>query len=235
MTLLHSPAVARWLSRHLLLRVEGVHDRFVLTFDDGPSPTWTPRMLDLLARHGAHATFFLLGKKARRNGALARRIVAEGQEVGLHGDWHFPPQLMPAATFRAELARGTAAIAAAAGAAPRFYRAPFGVLTPGRAALVRALGLVPTLGDVYPDDPARPGAKRIVARSLARLRAGSILMLHDSSATGDADRSQTLEAVGAILVATALRGLHAVAVRDLLQAAPQLPNRFSSQASTSSG
>src|SRR5439155_405613 len=79
-----------WVRRHLLCRVEGVTDRFALTFDDGPSARTTPYVLDLLARHGARATFFVLGRHVRQHPHLVRRAVEEGHEVGLHGHAHLP-------------------------------------------------------------------------------------------------------------------------------------------------
>jgi peptidoglycan/xylan/chitin deacetylase (PgdA/CDA1 family) len=83
---------------------------------------------------------------------------------------------------------------------------------------VRRLGLVPVLGDVYPEDANDPGVGRIVARVLPRLQGGSILILHDASSLPGANRRQTVEALAPILEAAASRGLTAVTVADLLAA-----------------
>lgn len=216
MSWLHARRVQDYARRYLLCRVEGVLDRFALTFDDGPSPRNTPRLLELLAREGARATFFVLGRHVRRAPELLSRVVAEGHEVGLHGDGHWPlPLLHPEESLR-QWRRAEASIQAAAGVTPRFYRPPFGWLHPSQARLVAERGYTPVLGDVYPEDPRRPGVERIVRRVDPRLTAGSILILHDASALGDVDRGQTIDAVQQILTRARARGLHAVTVGELV-------------------
>jgi peptidoglycan/xylan/chitin deacetylase (PgdA/CDA1 family) len=218
-TLLHSARFSGWARGHLLCRVEGVRGRFALTFDDGPSPRTTPAALDLLHRHGARATFFTLAGNVRRSPGVVHRLVAEGHEAAIHGELHWPLPLLPPWTIRAEIVRSAAAVHDAAGVRARFYRPPFGFMMPSQASFVRALGFEPVLGDVYPEDPRRPGVDRIVARVLPRLCDGSILILHDGSPIGDPDRSQTLEALEIILPHAARNGLHAVTVAELLDAA----------------
>ena len=200
----------------VISRVEGVPDRFAITFDDGPSPTWTPGLLDVLAAAGARATFFPLAPNLRRHGALAARAVAGGHELGVHGEWHLPPPFVPWAIVRHEIACGVSAATAIARRAPRLYRPPFGVLRAGQSSRVRALGLLPVLGDIYPRDVERPGVEAIVERVLAALRPGSIVILHDSSGLGDFDRSQSVAAAGRILAGAARMGLAAVTVSELL-------------------
>lgn len=218
MSVLHTRRFSSWARGHLLCRVEGAGDRFAVTFDDGPSPTATRSILDVLERHGARATFFMLGGHVRRRPELARRVVEGGHEAAVHGDLHVPVPLLLAGAIRAQVRRCAASIEEATGVRPRFYRAPFGFMTPGQAALIRGLGFEPVLGDVYPEDPHRPGAGRIAERVLDRLRGGSILILHDGSPVGDggADRSQTVEALGLVLEGASRQGLRGVSVGDLV-------------------
>lgn len=218
MTLLHHPRFAGWARGHLVCRVEGVSDRFALTFDDGPNPAATPAILDLLARHQARATFFTLAPNVRRERSLVRRMVTDGHEVAVHGDLHWPLPLLPPAAIRREVQRSIAAVMAAGAPAPRFYRPPFGFMMPGQAAFVRHLGVEPVLGDVYPEDPQHPGVERIVRRVVNRLTAGSIVILHDGSPLGTADRAQTIAALEPILRHAAGAGLRAVTVGALLAA-----------------
>jgi peptidoglycan/xylan/chitin deacetylase (PgdA/CDA1 family) len=208
--------------------VDDVTDRVALTFDDGPSAAWTPRVLDVLARHAAHATFFTLAHQVDRRPELARRMVAEGHEVALHGDLHWPLPLLTAAMLRREIERSAQAVARAAGVAARHYRPPFGFMLPSQARLAARLGYVSVLGDVYPEDAQRPGTARIVARTLPRLRPGSVLILHDGSPLGEPDRGQTCEALEIILEHMRTSGLRGVSVAELLKASPStvpLPQR----------
>lgn len=206
------------LLQHLLCRVDGVADRFAITFDDGPSPRHTLRVLERLERHGARATFFQLGRRVRRHPELSRRVREAGHEIGLHDDLHLPPRLLPRWLRRRELRACEAALRAAGVAPAWLYRPPFGLMAPAQADETRRWGYEPVLGDVFPRDPERPGTERIVAWTLACLRPGSILILHDGSGWGDFDRSQTIEAADRILAEAAARGLRAVSVGELIAA-----------------
>lgn len=216
MTLLHSRQVSGWARGHLLCNVEGVTDRFALTFDDGPHSRATGAVLDVLARHSARATFFMLGGNIRRFGDLVRRVASEGHEPAVHGNTHWPLPLLLPGGIRAQVSRCAEEIEHATGTRPLYYRPPFGFMSPGQARFVRSLGYEPVLGDVYPEDAHRPGAARIVRRVLPRLRAGSILILHDGSPMEHADRSQTVEALEIILSEAARRGWRGTTVSDLL-------------------
>lgn len=220
MTMLHRARFSSWARGHLLCRVEDVAGRFALTFDDGPSLATTPRLLDVLARHQARATFFLLAPNVRRAPEVARRLAAEGHELALHGSSHWPMALSSPGLIRTEIEKCARAIQDVAGVQARFFRPPFGFMTPRQSALVRLLGYMPVLGDVYPEDPRRPGTERIVSRVMRRLCAGSILILHDGSPLGERDRSQTVDAVSVILEQSSRQGLAAVTVAELLDAPP---------------
>lgn len=220
MNLVHAGWLPRWLGPDVACRAEGVTGRFALTFDDGPSPTNTPRLLDVLARHGARATFFVLEGHARRHPAIVRRAHEAGHEIGVHARDHLPPALMPRALLRRQLEATAAAIHEACGRRPGAYRAPFGMLRRSQARWVKALGFTPVLGDVYPEDPHESDPARIADATLRRLRAGSIVILHDASVLGDGSRAPTIEAVDLILAAAARMGLRSVPARELLEGVP---------------
>lgn len=216
MSLLHRARVRRWLSAHLLCEVPQAGPRFALTFDDGPSPRNTPALLDVLARHGAQATFFVMAGRARRHAELVRRTLAGGHEIGVHGALHLPAWMLPRPWFDRELSAAMASVTTVIGCPPRLYRAPFGLLWPAQARWARDLGLTPVLGSVYPQDHAERSGDPIVTRVLPRLEPGAIIILHDSSALGDADRRPTIEAVDRILVDASRRGLRATTVREMI-------------------
>ena len=215
MTLLHHPRFSSWVRGHLVCRIDGISDRFALTFDDGPGIA-TPRILDTLAKHGAKATFFVLGNQVRRRPELVHRMQSEGHEVAVHGDFHWPLAVLPPGAIRKQVERCGQAVVSAGAMTPRHYRPPFGFMMPGQAWFMRRLGLVPVLGDVYPEDAHDPGVQRIIHRTLRRLTGGSILILHDGSPIPGVDRRQTADAVEPILNAAKARGLGAVTVAELL-------------------
>jgi peptidoglycan/xylan/chitin deacetylase (PgdA/CDA1 family) len=143
-------------------------------------------------------------------------VLEQGHEVGNHGDLHLPPPLLPPPLLARELARGERALVEAAGVTPRYYRPAFGLMLPSQARWVRARGYEPVLGDVYPEDPHRPGIEVITKRVIGRLRAGSIVILHDGCAWVRMDRSQTVAALERILSWSERQGLRAVTVGELL-------------------
>lgn len=208
----------------VISRVDGVAGRFALTFDDGPSPRWTPRLLDVLAAAGARATFFPLAPNVRRHPGLARRAAEAGHELGVHGEWHLPPPLLPWRLLHADVRRGLEAVHTAAGVRPKLYRPPFGVLRRRQSERVRALGLTPVEGALYPRDVERPGVRVIVERVVSRLGAGAIVVMHDASGIGDFDRSQSVEAAARILAAAAARNLVPVTLSELLRAPGARPD-----------
>lgn len=171
-----------------------------LTFDDGPNPVATPRILDVLQSEGVTATFFLLGRHVERWPSIARDVASAGHVVGNHGWHHRKLHLRRRAFVRLDLALGTQAIADATGVTPRHFRAPHGFRSPwvsleARALRQRCVGW--TLG-VWDSD--RPGAEVIARRTLDGVEPGTILLLHDGDGYDpDGDRTQTAAALRPII------------------------------------
>ncbi len=158
-----------------------------LTFDDGPNPAWTPRLLDTLAAHRVQATFFLLGKFAEAEPDLVRRIAAAGHLIGNHSWSHPDLSRTPSDAIREELRRTSATLEQIAGAPVRFFRPPYGARRPAVFRIARELGLQPVLWNAMTSDWSEPSAERIaqtLSREIARLtghgRAVS-LVLHDGN------------------------------------------------------
>jgi peptidoglycan/xylan/chitin deacetylase (PgdA/CDA1 family) len=186
-------------------RERGAAGCLALTFDDGPNPEQTPRLLELLARHDAHATFFLIGKWAEREPALIREIVAAGHAIGNHTYTHPTMPAHGAPRIREELRRCRAAVEASGerfstvdGAA--LMRPPYGRRRPGTLRTMRAEGYVPVTWSITGYDwRAHTTAKRITRRCL-RASGGDIILLHDGASTEPAaDRSRSLASAQAIL------------------------------------
>lgn len=178
-----------------------------LTFDDGPNPDATPRILDTLAEWGVTATFFVLGRHAERWPALVQRTAEEGHALGNHGFWHRKLHWRSPGYVRRDLALGTAAIRSAAGVHPRWFRAPHGYRSPWVSRIARGFGQRTVGWTLGVRDSDRPGTALISGRVLRRVSPGTILLLHDGDGYDPAgDRMQTAKALPAILRGLRERG-----------------------------
>jgi len=140
-----------------------------LTFDDGPNPAWTPRLLDVLAGHGVRATFFMLGLHAEAEPELARRIAGAGHLIGNHSWGHPNLAVTPASRIREELARTKDALEQITGTPVKYFRPPFGARRPAVFRAARTLGLVPVLWNAMTSDWSDPSADAIVHRLASRI------------------------------------------------------------------
>jgi peptidoglycan/xylan/chitin deacetylase (PgdA/CDA1 family) len=151
-----------------------------ITFDDGPHPQGTPQMLEILGSHGQRATFFLVGERVERYPELAKRVVAEGHGIGLHGQLHRPHPSRTAAALRDDFERGLETIVAATGVRPALHRPPFGVYSAASLRIARELGLQPLIWSRWGKDWRKlTTPERIARRVLSRLVAGDVILLHD--------------------------------------------------------
>ena len=184
----------------VLARLPGDEKVVSITFDDGPNPDATPRILDVLSREGVHATFFVLGRHADRWPGLVRRMADEGHQLGNHGYFHRKLHRRFPGYIRDDLTRGADAIERASGVRPAHFRAPHGFRNPWVTPIARSLGERTIGWSLGVWDSARPGADEIVTRTLEGMRAGSILLLHDGDGYDvGGDRTQTAEAVPRII------------------------------------
>jgi peptidoglycan/xylan/chitin deacetylase (PgdA/CDA1 family) len=158
-----------------------------LTFDDGPNPEWTPKLLEILARHQVRATFFMLGKFAAAQPELVRRVAAEGHLIGDHS-WSHPKLSNCSATrIEDELKRTRDALEQIIGAPVKFFRPPFGARRPAVFRIARELGLEPVLWNAMTDDWIEPSAEKIAAAigkkvdALTRSGNAANIVLHDGN------------------------------------------------------
>jgi peptidoglycan/xylan/chitin deacetylase (PgdA/CDA1 family) len=152
-----------------------------ITFDDGPHPEYTPRLLDMLKERGIKATFFMVGKNAQAYPKVVQRIAAEGHEVANHSWAHPVLSQLNTARVDAELQKTHDAIVAACGVAPTLYRPPYGAIRMTQKKHIRERFGYPTvLWDVDPDDWKHPRTQqKVYNRILAQTRRGSIILCHD--------------------------------------------------------
>jgi peptidoglycan/xylan/chitin deacetylase (PgdA/CDA1 family) len=167
-----------------------------ITIDDGPDPQVTPRVLDLLEEHGAHATFFCIGERIERHPQLARAIVARHHEIGNHSQRHAGYfSLLGPRGLALEIGRAQQAIGDTTGEVAHFFRAPAGLRNPFlEPVLARAnLRLVSWTRRGF--DTVTTSAERVLARLTHRLGGGDILLLHDGHAARTRDGTPVILAV----------------------------------------
>ncbi len=181
-----------------------------VTFDDGPSASLTPQVLDIFNRHGAHATFFVLGRNATRNRSLLARAVAEGHEVGSHTWSHINMRASSLSSIFNELDRTNAVIEQATGQRPKVMRPPYGsVTTPLINAVYNRYNTPAIMWDVDTNDWRKPGVQTVINRAVGKAKPGSIILLHDIHAS-------TLAAVEGIVTGLQARGFNLVTVSELI-------------------
>jgi peptidoglycan/xylan/chitin deacetylase (PgdA/CDA1 family) len=177
-----------------------------LTFDDGPNPACTPRLLDELAGHGVHATFFLVGRYAHAEPSLVRRIVTAGHLIANHSWSHPNLAITPARRVDEELTRTRDTLEQMTGVPIRYFRPPFGGRRPIVLKIARSLGMTPVLWNAITNDWSEPSADRIAARLMGRIdsnrRKGwaTNIVLHDGGHLDlGANRDPSVTAAGQLL------------------------------------
>ena len=156
-------------------------DGVVLTFDDGPHPEGTPAVLELLARAGAPAMFFLIGEQVQRRPALAAGIAAAGHAIALHGYRHRLQLRLTAAQLNADLARGRATLEDATQLKPAWHRPPYGIYSRRGLAVATQAGLSPLLWSRWGKDWRKfTTPERIASRATRKIGKGDVILLHDA-------------------------------------------------------
>ena len=151
-----------------------------MTFDDGPSEKLTPGLLDILAQHHIHATFFVIGKNAAEYAEILQRAVREGHEIGNHSWSHPAFGKMRDESVRNELQKTDDAIRAAIGTRPVLMRPPYGSIRARQKHWIYSeFGYRTILWDVDPLDWKRPGSAVVTSRIVRETRPGSIILSHD--------------------------------------------------------
>ena len=195
-------------------RTEPATPSVALTFDDGPDPRWTPRVLDLLARHRARATFYVVGSRAEQHPDLLRRVVDAGHELGNHSWSHTDLATAPPEVVRAELTRTAEVVQSLTGVRMASVRPPWGHIDPVGLLTAAELGCSVVLWS----ELVRASAAQVdLAHCLREVRPGSVVLAHDGGPTpNDAE----LVAVDALLTGLRGRGLRFDTVSDVLGARP---------------
>ncbi len=171
-----------------------------LTFDDGPDPVWTPRVMDVLGRHGATATFFVLGWRVRETPALIGELLEAGHRVELHGDAHLDHELATPSELAADT-DATMRLLQGFGVEPEWWRVPFGRPSTTTRLLAEQYGLRLAGWDADSHDWRGDGWAHQPAQVSDAAEGGGVVLLHDAIAPGigRTSASNTLEVVEALL------------------------------------
>ena len=200
-----------------VIRVATHEPAIALTFDDGPDPQWTPTILDVLERHGARGTFFVIGKRVRQFPQLLARMVEAGHVIANHS-WDHPSFRRIGGQFRRAQIRWCADAMAPHGA--RLFRPPYADQSLASRLDALRCGHQVVLADVFAEDWRDDASDILVERVLRRLRRGSIVLFHDSLFTTQEerfrDRGPTCQALDTLLTSLAA-SFRFVTVPELLQ------------------
>jgi len=191
--------------------------QLALTFDDGPNDPHTLRLLEVLAKHNVHATFFLIGRYVSQRPDVVRELVRAGHAIGNHTFTH------PLLIFKArrqietELMECQHALRDAAGVQAKFWRPPFGGRRPAVLRVARKLGLEPVMWSITGYDWNAPPAEQIEGKVSKQVRGGDVILLHDGSHRAfGADRAQTVIATDRLIARYKSEGYEFMTIPEMM-------------------
>lgn len=184
----------------------------VLTFDDGPDITYTPKILAILSQYHLHATFFNIGQRVLAYPQITREVYAAGHTIGNHSWSHPPLTALGPAWVLWQMEHTNQIIQQTIGIRPTLMRPPYEAINRMVRIQVKRTGLLPIMGDVDSKDWQRRGVTTIVQTTLSETRNGSIIVMHD----GGGNRIQTVMALPLIIQALEQRGYTIVPIQQLL-------------------
>ena len=177
-----------------------------LTFDDGPNPAWTPRLLEVLANHDIHAIFFMVGSHAQAQPELVRRVVAAGHLIGNHSWSHPNLAYSSSSRIHEELSRTKQTLEQITGAPIRYFRPPFGARRPEVLRTARRMGMTPVLWNAMTTDWKDPSADAIARRLMSKIdgnehdgRATTIVLHDDNNLDPVANRAPSTAAAAQLI------------------------------------
>ncbi|KOV84954.1 polysaccharide deacetylase family protein [Nocardia sp. NRRL S-836] len=225
--------MSRRLARRLVLpltapigsvrQVSSPQPHVVLTYDDGPQPGATERVLEALAHAGCTATFFVLVGRAEKYRSLLGEVRSAGHEIALHGVDHVRLTTLPPREVRTRTADGKHRLEDLIGTEVRWFRPPYGAQKPATYAAIRATGLDSVVWDVAAFDWEDHPAAALAERTLKQVHSGAVVLMHDGYAgpedgvdDGPAPTFDRGELARLVCAGLAERGLTGVSLRDAL-------------------
>jgi len=191
-----------------------------LTFDDGPSPEWTPKILDELKNEGVKATFFMLGEHVKHYPEIARRVAEEGHEIGNHTNDHHVLLYYKDYELVNEIKDAEKVIKDVTGQTTRYFRPPKAWLTSQEKKLIAGLGYKTILWTLNSKDWVTFHDKQIVSYILRHIQPGDIILFHDSGGTFSVEggrRKETVKAISRLVKKLREKGYRFVTITELLK------------------
>jgi peptidoglycan/xylan/chitin deacetylase (PgdA/CDA1 family) len=191
--------------------------QLALTYDDGPNDPHTLRLLEVLARHNVHATFFLIGRYVQQRPDIARELVKAGHVIGNHTFTHPLLTLKSAHENKTQLTDCDRALTEAVGKHSNLFRPPFGGRRPAVLRMAREIGLEPIMWNVTGYDWQATSAEYIEHKVTSKVRGGNVILLHDGGHIAfGADRSYTVTATDRLISRYKSEGYEFVTVPEMM-------------------
>ena len=207
----------QWYGR-TFIGLPGAPKLLALTYDDGPNDPHTLRLLEVLARHGVPATFFLIGRYVQQRPEIAREIAKAGHAIGNHTFTHPLLIFKTAVEIRREISQCHTALNEAIGEHSNLFRPPFGGRRPGVLGIVRELGLEPVMWNVTGYDWNAPPAAKIEGKVTKQIRGGDVVLLHDGGHRQmGADRAQTVLATDKLIALHKAEGYKFATIPQMME------------------
>jgi peptidoglycan/xylan/chitin deacetylase (PgdA/CDA1 family) len=198
-------------------RGPAVNNHIALTFDDGPHPEFTPMIMDRIEQNGGRGTFFCTGKNLTANRELAREIADRGHLIGNHTYSHIHPMFAGRGRLYDEIYRTKSLIEELTGKTNRFFRPPYGFLTPSLFSICRTLELSIILWNSNSKDYRLMNENAIFRKIRGDIKAGTIMLFHDCKfSNADIDYSNSIKALNSVMEVVMLKGLKPATVEELL-------------------
>lgn len=191
---------------------------FALTFDDGPDPLYTPRLLDLLKQYNMKATFFLVGSHAEKHPEVVKRIHSEGHLIGIHNYVHKSNWFMRPVTVRKQVKRTDDIIYSITGERSSYYRPPWGIVNLFDFAKNTGCRII-LWSSMFNDWRSKIGADKLTQRMLSKLNGGEVMLLHDCGTTMGANPDapeQMLIALERVLKVAEQKGMRSIRIDDMM-------------------
>jgi peptidoglycan/xylan/chitin deacetylase (PgdA/CDA1 family) len=208
---------AQWFGR-TFTGLDERSKRLALTYDDGPNDPHTLRLLEVLARHNVHATFFLIGRYVQHRPDIVRELVTAGHAIGNHTFNHPWLTFKSTQEMRTQLTDCDRALTDAVGTHSNLFRPPFGARRPAVLRIARQMGLEPVMWNVTGYDWQAPSAECIERQVTSKVRGGNVILLHDGGHLAfGADRSYTVTATDHLISRYQSEGYEFVTIPEMMR------------------